>query len=493
MNSIARFLFFSLYLFSLLEAKAQELHLDLFQCIRIASDSSLQALRTKNMYESAYWEYRSYRASRLPSVILNLNPIQYNRNIIPRYDYNENLDVYRLQQSMYSSASLSIQQNFDLTGGIFSFESDLQYLRSYGETIFEQFSTVPLRIGYSQSLFGFNNFKWDKKIAPLKYNKATQMLLYQIQEISENTVSAFFDLALAKKELEMAQENVLSFDTLYSVGLELQKISAISLSEILTLELDLINAQNALENAEKNLESVEYQFLAFLNLNKNQSVKLVLPEKKNTITISEEEALLYAKQNNPNYLDFKQKILETEREVERVQKLANFNSQISASIGFNQSANYFAASYMNPLQQSVVSISVNIPILDWGMKKGQLNMAKNNLNITKITVSQQEVDLEQEILLTIKDFHLQQERIASAARALQLANAAYTNVKDRFPIGKSDVNSLILSLNRQKEAQRNYISTLKYYWLSYFRLQRLTLFNFEKQEHLSDSYFNMIF
>jgi outer membrane protein TolC len=393
--------------------------------------------------------------------------------------------VYRLQQSLQSSASLSLSQNFELTGGTFTIDSDLRYLRNYGESTFAQFSTTPFRIGYSQSLFGFNSLKWEKKIEALKFEKAKKQFLYQLQEIAENAVSVFFDLALAQMELEIAQETILSLDTLYQVGLERQRISAIPQSELLTLELDLIYAQNTVESAKLNLERVEYQFLSFLNMDKRAHIKIELPQQKNKIMIPVEAALLYAKENHPDYSAFRQEILEAERELERNRKNAGFDSRISASIGFNQTADNFIGSYTNPSQQDVISLSVNIPLLDWGLKKGRMNMAKNSLDIAKISVRQREDDMEQTIISAIHDFNLQQDRIISAARALQLAKAAYNNVKDRFTVGKSDVNSLTIALSRQKEAQRNYLSTSKNYWLGYFRLRRLTLFDFEVQKPLS--------
>jgi outer membrane protein TolC len=292
-------------------------------------------------------------------------------------------------------------------------------------------------------------------------------------------------LASAQKEWELANENVQSLDTLYQVGLERQRISAIAQSDILTLELDLINAQNALKNAAQNLKKMEYQFCSFLKLDESIQIKIELPEQKDRIIIPKEEALSYAAQSNPDYLTFKQEILEAEMDVERNKKTANFDSRISASIGFNQTSNNFLDAYQNPSQQDGISISVSIPLLDWGVKKGQLNMSKNNLNITKISIQQREEDLKQNIISTIDDFNMQQELIVSAVKALVLARSAYINVKDRFVIGKADVNSLTLALSRQKEAQRNYITILKYYWLDYFKLRRLTLYDFERQQYLS--------
>lgn len=56
-------------------AKSQDhIKLDLQKTIQLANDSSLEAFRTQNMYLSGYWEYRTYKANRLPSLTLNMTP-----------------------------------------------------------------------------------------------------------------------------------------------------------------------------------------------------------------------------------------------------------------------------------------------------------------------------------------------------------------------------------------------------------------------------------
>ena len=57
--------------------------------------------------------------------------------------------------------------------------------------------------------------------------------------------------------------------------------------------------------------------------------------------------------------------------------------------------------------------------------------------------------------MTVSDFNIQQQLIASAEEALDLSILAYNETKQRFIIGKADINSLTLSLNRQQQAQRN--------------------------------------
>lgn len=89
MKKLSLILLFSL---GALSAFAQQrITLDLQQTIALANDSSLEAFRTKNMYLAGYWEYRTYKANRLPSLTLNMTPAQYNRDITKRYDSNRTL------------------------------------------------------------------------------------------------------------------------------------------------------------------------------------------------------------------------------------------------------------------------------------------------------------------------------------------------------------------------------------------------------------------
>lgn len=478
-------IFYLLFSFS---GFSQSIQLNLNRSIEIASDSSLQAFRAKNLYMANYWEYRSFKAGRLPSLSLRTIPIQYRRDFTQRYDSENNIDVYRQQQSLYTYGNLSISQNFDLTGGTFFIDSELGYMRNFGDNTYSQFSSVPVRIGYSQALFGFNSFKWEKKIEPLKYEKAKKQFLYSMQEISENVISYFFALAMAQIEYDMAKGNVSSSDTLYRIGEERHKIASISQSDLLTLKLDVVNAQNSLKNAEMDLKRSMFSFVSFLNMDKETEVTLELPERPREINISPNIALQYARENNPDFMGYRQEMLEAEREVDRTKKSSNFEASFSASVGFNQVADNFAGAYKKPLQQDIVSFGLTIPLVDWGVRKGRANMARNNLNVTKISIQQKELSLEQDIIMTVNDFNIRQNLISSAEEALKLATMAYNVTKERFIIGKADLNSLTLSLNRQNTAQRNYISTLRDYWLSYYKLRKLTLFDFLGQEILTEQF-----
>ena len=105
--------FLVLYAFCSLLAEgvsAQSLVLSLEKTISLAADSSLEAFRTKNLFLSGYWEFRNYKAERLPSLTLNITPAEYYRDITKRYD-SENLhNVERYIAKVCAGAVFAVPQ-----------------------------------------------------------------------------------------------------------------------------------------------------------------------------------------------------------------------------------------------------------------------------------------------------------------------------------------------------------------------------------------------
>lgn len=462
-------------------ANAQEIRLTLDDAITMAADSSLSAIKAHRAYMSGYWEYRAYKAARMPSLTLNFTPAQYNRNIVQRYDSENDRDVFRTQQSYYASGGLSVVQNVDFTGGTLYLNSGVDFLRSFGGDAYSQFSSVPVRIGYSQNLIGYNPFKWDKLIEPLKYERRKKELSYNMEQISEEAIVYFFSLAQAQAEYDLAVKNMASCDTLYRIGCDRHKIGAISRADLQTLKLDVINANNTLKNSEIAMRRAMFQLASFLNIDKEQTLSIELPARPKLLTISAAKALEYARENNPEFLALKQNILESRQAVDRTKKESSINASLNASIGFNQVGSEFAQVWRDPLQQDMVSMSLSIPILDWGVRKGKYNMARNNLTVVEISSRQSEQQIEEEVVMTVNDFNVQGGMIESAEEARLLAESAYEDTRMRFIIGKSDINSLSMALTRKNAAEKNYISALRNYWLSYYKIRRLTMYDFTNE------------
>ena len=450
--------------------------------INLAVDSSLQILNARNEYKREQWQYHNFKVYHLPILILQTTPIAYNRVFVKRYDLERNIDFYREQQSLFSSGSLSLQQNFGLTGGKFIVDTEIDFIRNFGfGKPFSQFSSIPFRIGYSQNLFSFNPYKWDKQIEPIKYEKARKKISYEIAMTTEKATEVFFDLAASTALLDLAQQQLANADTLYKIGLERYNIGLLSRSDLLALKLKAINLKSAMENAAFNRKRSYNNYCNFLRIeNQDEERKVKLPIELKRVDLNYETAVLSALKNSPFISEIQEKILSAERALEQAKKAHRFTASFSASIGFNQVAKTFSAAYKSPLQQNMISVSLTIPILDWGVGKGKIIMADDNLKMIKVQNQQIKKELIQEVIISINELNLYLNHFLRSIEAKENAKDAYSTAQELFIIGKSDVSNLNLAISGQIEAHNNYIQALRNYWSCYYKIKRLTLMEDKK-------------
>ncbi|NRF38555.1 TolC family protein [Pedobacter foliorum] len=459
--------------------------LDLSAAISLARENSLQVFRARNIFSAEYWAYRSFKANRLPSLSLSTSPANYSKDFIRRYNSDLNIDTYRRQLSYFSDAKINLQQNIDLTGGVVFVESGLNYLKNFGENDFQQYSSVPIKVGYQQDLVGYNQFKWEKRIAPLKYTQAERRFIYSVEENAEITAQYFFDLAIAQSEYELAQENLVNIDSILTIGKEKFKILSIEEADLLTLQLDFMNAQNTIKTTNMELQRAMFALATNLNRHRDTHIKVIVPEPPKSLNINEVDALRYARLNNPDIMEGKQQVLTFQQIVEKTKIESRYSIGLFSTIGYNQIGNTLSQSYSKPLQQIFASISITVPILDWGVRRGNYNVAKNNLATTRLSAEETEIKIEKEVSMTLGDFSIQTGLIKTASKALEISKKAYEQNKQRFMIGKTDISSLTLANNRMQTAQRNYMIVLRSYWQNYFKLRKLTLYDFKENKPIN--------
>ncbi|MBO7463606.1 MAG: TolC family protein [Bacteroidales bacterium] len=459
-------------------ASSQELTLTLPQVIELAKDSSLTAFRYKNMYLASYWNFRTFKANRLPSLSLDIEPVVYNRQLVARYDSENDIDIYRQQKSYSASAGLTLTQNFDPLGGTFYVSTSLDYLRGFGDKTFNQYTAVPFIIGYRHNSFGYNQFKWDRKIEPMKFEKAKQEYLYNTELIAIQAVQYFFQLALSQAQYENAVAQKAKCDSLLIIGQMKFKIASITKSDLMTLQLDVLNAQNSIATAEVNVRRNMLRLTSFLGLDRNIKLSLVLPDNPPEISIDLDRAINLMHQNNYMILEKMQSVSEAEMNLDRIRKSNRLSAGVSASVGYNQEAEKLPDAYKNPMRRDVVSVSISVPLLDWGVRKGQKNQAANTLDIAKIEQAQKMDELEQNVINSIGELQTRYALLTTAVEALTLARDVYDQNVLNFQNGSCDITTLSASQSRLQSAQNQYITTMSDYWSCYYDIRSQTLFDF---------------
>ncbi|HZH74286.1 MAG TPA: TolC family protein, partial [Mariniphaga sp.] len=468
------FLLFSLFIVLLFNepVTAQEKqYLTLDDVIEIASQQSLDAFRNKNMYLASYWEYRYFRADRLPTLSFEATPFDYNRSMQKVYNYDENRDEYKSREDLSSEVALLLNQNVGLTGGRVFARSELNLTEKLGDDGNSSYSSTPFSIGYTQNISGYNNLRWTAKIEPLKFDRAKKEFISSKEELAIKATRRFFDLIDAQIEVDIATTNLANADTLYKIGTGRFQVGTVTQDELLNLELSYMNADLALTRAKIGLERAQAQLNSFLGFDKSIKVECIIPTELPDLQINADEAVTFAFQNNPEIIQQQQRLLEEDRRVKQAKSQSGINGDVYALYGLNQNANELNMVYRDPLDRQRLQIGVNIPILDWGRRKGRLAMAESTREVVRISINQEKIDFEQNVIMNVMEFNLQADQVLSRAKADTIAKLGYDVTQQRFLIGRVDVTKLNLARNDQASARRAYINALRSYWDYYFTLR----------------------
>ena len=473
---------------TLLSTAQEKKLLTLEKVIDIASQQSLDAFKNKNMYLASYWEYRYFKADRLPTLSLEATAFDYNRSMQKVYNYDENRDEYKSREYLSSDIALELSQNVGLTGGEIFATSEFNLSEKLGSDRVSSYSSTPFSIGYSQTVNGYNSLKWEAKIEPLKFEEAKKEFIQAKEELAIEANSLFFDLVDAQIDVSIATTNMSNADTLYKIGKGRFQVGTVTQDELLNLELSFMNAKLSLTQSKLELERARAELNSFLGYDKNTKIECIVPTELPGLEIDPQKATEMAFQNNPEILDQQQRLLVQDQNVDEAKAENGISGSVYALYGLNQNAEELNMVYKDPLARQRLRIGVNVPILDWGRRKGQLAMAKSNREVVRITINQEKIDFEQDIIMNVMEFNIQSDQVLSRAKADTIAQMGYDVTQQRFLIGKVDVTKLNLARSDQETARRAYFSSLRSYWDYYYTIRQLTLYDFEKDVTLSEDF-----
>lgn len=486
MKGVVKFLF-CLCILWLNENKsfAQEkmLRLDLQKTIELAKGQSPDAKAAENRFENTYWKYRMYRSEKLTVISLNGTLPDLNRTISD-ITLPDGRDAFIPRSLANSSLSLSINQNIGFTGGEVFVNSSLKRIDIFEPNASITYLSNPLLIGFRQPLFSFNEFRWERKIEPLKYREAKKEYLAELEEVSIQAVNRYFDLYLARININIARKNKANYDTLYKIAKGRYNLGKIAENELLQMELSLLNAGLEVERSNTELDNALFRLRSFIGLDEKTKIKLQPPREAEKFRVAYSEALDQAKQNRADVLGFERQVLEARRDVVKAKKSNDFDANVFATYGLTKRAEKVESALENPRDQEQLRVGLEIPILDWGRGKAREKMAKANQELVRTQVKQEKIDFEQEVFLITQEFNIKVRQLTIARKADTISIKRYEVAKQRFLLGKVDITDLNLASTEQDRARRGYVQALRNYWLSYFRLRKLTLYDFENQRPL---------
>lgn len=473
-------------------AISQKVTYNLDQVIKIAQANSPDAQVAKYELIASYWTYRTFKRGLLPQFSLTGELPSVNR-AFTKYTNADGTESYIGQKYISYSGNLSVQKTLGFTGGSVFMSSGLQRIDNFSDSnSVKSFLSTPISVGFSQPLFDYNPYKWTKQIEPLNYDMAQQKYLEAVEGVAITAVNNYFNLLQAQLDVQINQINVHNYDTLFKIAKGRYSLGKIEENDLLQLELNLLQSKAALENSILSYENALFKFKSFLRLPPETELELTVPRPVDFIVVDRNIAFEQANRNSSRVIDMEKQLLQANSSLDMAKKQNGLNANLYAVFGLSQNAADFANVYRDPRDQQNVNVGIQIPIYDWGMKKGQVIVAKNDLEIVKSNVEQQKIDFKQEIYIQVADFNMQQNQLNIAAKSDTVAAKSFDISKNRYYMGKITVTDLNIAQKANDQARLAYLSALQNYWVAYFRMRKSTLYDFKVNAPISVNYDELI-
>ncbi len=468
-------------------SQGDTLRVSLKDIISLAQEDAPDVQIAETALSNSYWRFQSFLADYRPQITFGSTLPNINRSI-EAITLPDGRDAFINRALMRNTLNLNLEQDIALTGGSIFATTGLQRIDIFATDSNPgnvSYLSTPIAVGFQQPLFAFNPLRWDKRIQPLVYEEAQRSYSEDMEQAAYESASLFFDVLLAQLNLEAARRDKADADTLLAISQGRYEVGRIAETELLQIELNVLNAEASLSESMLNLQTSTERLRNFLGIRRAIQFELITPGDLPEFTIDADLALKYARLNRSESISFERQLLEAERDVAEAKGDAGLNINLNGFLGLSQTGGTLGDAYVEPLDQEQIRVGINFPIADWGKAQSQMEIARSNQQLAQLQVTQDRISFEREILIKVQQFSLQRNQVRLAFRAYEVAQKRLEITRQRYRIGKILVTDLNIAISEEANARRSYVSALRNFWLAYYDLRRLTLYDFENQRSLN--------
>ncbi len=469
-----------------LYAQTDTLVVTLEQTIDMAQSGGPEVQIAQTSFSNSYWSYQSFLADYRPQMVLS--------GTLP--DLDRSIDAITLpdgslkfvsQSFMRNDLNLSLNQGIALTGGRLFAGTGLSRLDVFANDnnpAFASYRSTLISVGVIQPLFGFNRLKWAKKVQPLRYEESRRGFSENLEQVAYEAANLFFDVLVAQINLEAAKRDKLNSDTLFAISQGRFEVGRIAEVELLQIELRVMDAEADLAQSQLNLQTSTERLRDYLGIKNPVTFKMIPPAAIPDFLVDVDQALDYARRYRSESIALDRRLEEAKMDVAEAKANRGVNVDLSFSFGLSQSGETIDEALSEPLDQEQFQLGLNIPIADWGKSKADMQIALSNEELTRLQVGQDRINFEREIIIRVQQFDLVRQQVKRSIKSYEIAQKRLDITRKRYRIGNILVTDLNQAIQEEANSRRTYMNALRNFWLAYYDMRRLTLFDFENNQAL---------
>lgn len=464
---------------------AQDHPLTLQDAIARARAEGLQARAARAARDAARRRQGAFNARLLPQLSLRGTLPSYNRSIIPVVQ-PDGSTLFRAQQQTSTSLAMTLSQQLPVTGGDLFISSSLSRLALSGQQSLDTWSSTPVLIGLRQDIFRPNTAGWDRREAGVEEELAERQFREDMEDVAIQTTQVFFDLYAAQVGLANATRNAAVNDTLYRLNQGRFEVGKIGENDLLQSELVLLQARTAAQQARLVYDRAADALRLALNLPPGTLVEIAVSTTVPQIHADTALAVAQARENLAIVKQTELQDVQARRRITEAKLAQGIGATVQASFGFNATASRASAAYQNLLQAQQFSLSVEMPLWQWGAHSQAVSAARLDRE-EEVNLSQAALDqADHQARFAALQLTQAERNLTLLAKADTVAGKRFDVAYQRYVIGRITIDNLYIAQSEKNTALTQFVQAMRDYWLAYYRLRKATLYDFETGSPILD-------
>jgi outer membrane protein len=455
--------------------------ISLEECLHLAHTQSPQLYEAKEKYQIARSNAEAQSRSLYTHVDLTLAAPVYSENTTPVFDPATGLTTLYSSHITQFGPGLTITQPITWTGGTLSVTSNL-YRESQIPTSGPQtndylgLSTIQL----NQPLFKTNELALTASEADMALEDAHAQYVAQWVALNYSIERLYYGLYQAEEQLDIQKEVVRTSEANFTLAENKFKAGLIAEVEKLQLEADLAAARTDLFDRERLCSAAQRDLEIALGLQFSDSVFVKLdPLPETSVQVNANAAIERALTHREDILAARQSVAYSENALARTGNQRTISASLSGTFGTSGESQFVDLVNRSVLNRGV-TLSVNIPLFDWGAHSLRMDAAQGAIDLSKTALGLKEQQVRQEVLSAIEQIEAAKRQVEVAKQSVIVAQKAYELSRNRFDLGKITSQDLALDEQRLTRARLSALTAEVAVHLAFADLTQKTLFDFER-------------
>jgi outer membrane protein TolC len=454
--------------------------LTLEQALNVAELNSPTMKKTRLNLIRSQENLNAQNAALKSSFSLTLNPIGYTQN----REFNDLISKWNSRSTTESYGNFTVSQPIVLTDARVSLTNRFGYKDSYSEYsgITTKGFSNNLSLNLDQPLFTYNRTKLQLKELQLSLENSQLSYAIQLLALERQVAQAFYYVYQQQQSLEIANQAYQNMQKSYEVSKNKVDAGISAREEMFQAELNLATTKSDFENKQVTLENAKDDFKLLIGMSLYDDLLVIPNIAVDTVTVDIAFAI---DQGLANRMELRQREINIETsqfDLIQTKALNEFRGSLGLSLGLFGDNEKFGKVYEAPTDNETVSLSLTIPLWDWGERKSRIKATEATIESAKITREEEHNNIILGIRKVYRNLLNLQNQIEIARQSVTNAQLTYDLNLEKYKNGDLTGMDLNIYQNQLSEKQLSFTNSLISYKLELLNLKIQTLFDFEKKQ-----------